>query len=75
MGETEKVRESLMGKRNINWLPVTPPTGDLAYHPGMCPDQESFGFGDYAQPTKPHQSGPNTDASITVIIKIKIIFD
>ena len=32
-----------MRERNINvWSPLTwPPTGDLARHPGMCPDWES----------------------------------
>ena len=34
----EKVREG-----NINvWLPLTwPPTGDVPYNPGLCPDWES----------------------------------
>ena len=33
----EKERE-----RNISvWLPLVPPTGDLADNPGMCPDWES----------------------------------
>ena len=40
----------------------TPPTGDLAHNPGMCPDQESnqWPFGSQAgtQSTKPHQPGP-----------------
>ena len=36
--EREEGRE-----RNINvWLPpMQPPTGDLAWNPGMCPDGES----------------------------------
>ena len=37
----------------------TPPTGDLACNPGMCPDQESnwkpFGSQADAQSTEPHQ--------------------
>ena len=36
----------------------TPPTGDLAYNPGMCPDWESnpqtFGSQASAQSTEPH---------------------
>ena len=24
--------------RNIHWLPLTSPAGDLIYNPGMCPD-------------------------------------
>ena len=39
----------------------TPPTGDLACNPGMCPDRESnwqpFGSQASAQPTEPHQPG------------------
>ena len=42
----------------------TPPTGDLAHNPGMCPDRESnwrpFSLRDDAQPTEQHQSGPMT---------------
>ena len=41
----------------------TPPTGDLAHNPGVCPDQESnqrpFGLQDDTQSTEPHQSGQN----------------
>ena len=37
----------------------TPPTGDLAHNPGMCPDWESnqryFGSQAGAQATAPHQ--------------------
>ena len=39
----------------------TPPTGDLARNPGMCPDRESnrrpFGLQTSAQSTEPHQPG------------------
>ena len=39
----------------------TPPTGDLASSPGMCPDWElnlrPFGSQAGAQPTEPHQAG------------------
>ena len=39
----------------------TPPTGDPAYNPGMCPDWESnwqpFGSQASAQSTEPHQPG------------------
>ena len=40
---------------------LTPPTGDLACNPGMCPDWESnqrpFGSQASAQSTEPHQPG------------------
>ena len=39
----------------------TPPTGDLACNPGMCPDRElnqrPFGSQSSAQLTEPHQPG------------------
>ena len=39
----------------------TPPIGDLACNPGMCPDWESnwqpFGSQDSTQFTEPHQPG------------------
>ena len=39
----------------------TPPTGDLAHNPGMCPDWESnwrpFGLHARAQSTEPPQPG------------------
>ena len=39
----------------------TPPTGDLAHNPGMCPDQESnqwpFSLQADTQSTEPHQPG------------------
>ena len=45
-----------MCKRNINWLPLTPPTLDLACNPGMCPDQELnqwlFGLQKNVQPVR-----------------------
>ena len=50
-------------ERNIHQsvASCTPPTGDLAQNPGMCPDWESNGFPlglwDNAQPTEPQQSG------------------
>ena len=40
-----------------------PPTGDLAWNPGMCPDwelnQQPFGSQPGAQSTEPHQPGPH----------------
>ena len=52
-------------KRNINvqcQLLLTPPPGDLAINPHMCPDwelnQRHFGSPAGAQCTEPHQSGP-----------------
>ena len=42
----------------------TPPTGDLAHNPGMCPDWESkwrpFGSQTGIQSTKPHQPWQNS---------------
>ena len=39
----------------------TPPTGDLAHNPGLCPDWESnqqpFGLQAIAQSIEPHQPG------------------
>ena len=41
------------------WLPLTPPTGDLAGNPGLCPDWESdwqhLGSQASAQSTEAHQ--------------------
>ena len=53
----EKERE-----RNITvWLPLMPPTGDLAHDPGLCLDWESnwrpFGLQSGTQSTEPHQPG------------------
>ena len=50
-------------ERNISvWLPLTPPTGDLANNPGMCPDwelnQQPFGSQASTQSTEPHQPEP-----------------
>ena len=48
---------------NINvWLTLArPPTGDVAYNPGMCADWESnqppFGLQTSIQSTEPHQPG------------------
>ena len=43
----------------------TPPSGDLACNPGMCPDWESnlqpLGLQVSTQSTEPHQPGQNSD--------------
>ena len=49
-------------ERNISvWLPLTPPAGDLAHNPGMCPDRESnqstFSLQVGTQSIEPHQPG------------------
>ena len=49
-------------ERNITvWLPLVPPTGDLAHNPGMCRDcewnRQPFGSQAGAQFTEPHQPG------------------
>ena len=56
-GRGEKERE-----RNISmWLPLVPPTGDLAHNPGMCPDwelnQDPLVQQASTQFTEPHQPG------------------
>ena len=47
----------------------TPPTGDLAYNPGMCPDwewnQQPFGSQAGTQFTEPHQPGQHFTFSIS----------
>ena len=48
------------------WLYLTtPPTGDLAHNPGMCPDWElnlrSFGLQALDQSTEPHQPACETE--------------
>ena len=60
----EKERE-----RNIDvGLPCTPPAGDLARNPGLCPDRESnwwlFGLQAGAQSTESQQPGLNSELSL-----------
>ena len=59
--EKKRERHSTVGEIQQSVASRTPPTGDLACNPGMCPDWESnqwpFSFGDDAQPTEPHWSG------------------
>ena len=59
-GKAEKGRETLMYERNGSDC-HTPPTGDLACNPSMCPDWESnqWPFGSQAgtQSTEPYQLG------------------
>ena len=49
------------GGDNSDWLPHTPPTGDLACNPGRCPDWElnwwPIGSEAGTQPTESHQPG------------------
>ena len=61
--EREERREKEREK-NIDMKLVashTPPTGDLACNPGMCPDRElnrrPFDLQASTQPTEPHQPG------------------
>ena len=59
----EKERERNINVQEIHLLvdSCTPPTGDLAHNPGMCPDWESkwwpFGFQSSTQSTEPHHPG------------------
>ena len=59
--EGERRRETSMCERYIDWLPLTPPTGDLACNPIMCPDLESnrrpLGSQASTQSTDLHQPG------------------
>ena len=60
----EKERERNIDVQEIHqWVASgTPPTGNLAHNPGMCPDWESnwqpFGSQARSQSTEPHQPGP-----------------
>ena len=49
------------GEKHLPVASHTSPTRDLAWNPGMCPDQESnwwpFTLQNNAQPTEPHWSG------------------
>ena len=55
----------------------TPPTGDLAYSPGMYPDwelnQRPFGLQASTQSTEPHQPGhfPSLSLSLPLSLKTK----
>ena len=56
------------GKHQCVVASHTPPTGDLAQNPGMCPDWESnlrpFGSWASAQSTEPHQPRQHCDFSV-----------
>ena len=62
--ESGKEREREGEKHQCVVVSHTPPTGDLACNPGMCPDWEltrlSFGSQAATQSTEPHQPGPNS---------------
>ena len=49
------------GKHQYVVASHTPPTGDLAHNPGVCPDwelnQQPFGLQTRAQSTEPHRPG------------------
>ena len=59
--EKERGRNIDMQEKHQSAASCTPPTGDLAYDPGICPDrelnQQPFSLWDDTQPTEPHQSG------------------
>ena len=59
--EGEKEGEKHPSAKETLVASQTPPVGDLACHPGLCPARESnqqpFSLWDYAWPTEPHQSG------------------
>ena len=54
----------MRGKHQCVVASRVPPTGDLAFNPGMCPDWESnwqpFGSQAGAQSTEPQQPGETT---------------
>ena len=57
------------GKQQCVVAPPTPPTGDLACNPGMCPgwecNQLPFGSQAQAQSTELHQPGFNYSFKVT----------
>ncbi|KAF6099831.1 hypothetical protein HJG60_011562 [Phyllostomus discolor] len=57
----EKQRERNISMREISITSCTPPTGDLARNPGMCPDwklnRQPFASQAGTQSTEPHQPG------------------
>ena len=61
----EKGRDGEREEEKHEWVVAfhTLPTGDLAYNPGKCPDQETnrrpFGSQASTQFTEPHQPGLN----------------
>ena len=54
----------------------TPPAGDLAYNPGMCPDlelnQQPFSLQTGAQSTEPHQPGQQLTLFLSEFYSIHI---
>ena len=59
--EREEGKEKEREKHQCVVASHTPPTGDLAQNPGMCPDwdlnRRPFGPQAHAQSTEPHQPG------------------
>ena len=53
----------------------TPPTGDPANIPGMCPDQESnqqpFGSQAGTQSTQAHQPGPKVGFDVGIMLDLQ----
>ena len=60
-GEREEEKNMEVGEIHQSIVSPTPPTGDLARRPGMCPDWESnqrpFSSQAGTQPPEPYQSG------------------
>ena len=60
--EKKGEKHQRLREKSISCLPHTPPTGDVAGNPHMCPGRESitsdlFGWKASAQSTGPHQPG------------------
>ena len=62
-GEGEREKHQYARNTSVHWSVdyCTPPTGDLAHNPGMCPDWElnwqPFGLQASTKSTEPHQLG------------------
>ena len=58
--EKQRERNIDVQEKHLPAASCTPPTGDLAHNPGMCPDWElnrrPLALWDNTQPTEPHQS-------------------
>ena len=68
--EGERERNIHVWEKHPSVASCTPPTGDPAHNPGLCPDQESnqqpFGSQAGAQSTEPHQ--PELFIAVLLII-------
>ena len=70
--EKERERNINVWEKHQSVASHTPPFGDLARNPAVCPDQESkwrpFGSQACAQSTEPHQPGPDLCFPMCIIV-------